>query len=282
LAIKRYLASNYRYSLKLKPTGSLPPVEEFLFGSKEGYCEHYATAMALMLRTQGIPSRVITGFLGQEVNPIGNYIIVRQRDAHSWVEADIGGKWMRFDPTPLAAITGPPETPPILLLYLDALRLKWYRYVVSFSFNDQKSIINSVLSALESINLKRFPSTTSDLFRVESMFRVLFYASLVLLVISSGLLLAVRKKNKNPPVTFESRLYLKLREKVKRVGGGVYPSSTPAEVLREALRVGLGPGAERFIGVYEAARFGERKLTAGERNSMRALLQECFFYSKRR
>lgn len=285
LAIERYLASNYKYSLKLHSTGTLPPVEEFLFGSKEGYCEHYATAMALMLRTLGIPARVVTGFLGREVNPVGNYIIVRQRDAHTWVEAAIGGKWMRFDPTPAVAAAAP-ESPPILLLYLDALRLKWYRYVVSFSSADQKSIINSVLTALKSINLKRFApdALAVKALSVKAMFRALFYASLVLLVVSSGLLLAVRKKKgESPPAAFESRVYLKLRRKVKRGGGNVLSSSTPAEVLQEARKVGLGPGAAELIRIYELARFGERKLTGRQRNSMRALLKSIStFYSKRR
>jgi len=137
--IENHLLTNYKYSLKTSaPPAGVNPIEYFLFNSKEGYCEHYASAMAMMLRQAGIPSRIVTGFIGGERNKYGDYIIVKQSDAHSWVEAVIEGKWKRFDPTPPAPQF---QMPSLLSLYIDYLRLKWYRYVVGFSSSDQKSLL---------------------------------------------------------------------------------------------------------------------------------------------
>ncbi len=75
------------------------PVDAFLFDSRRGFCEHYASAFAVLLRAAGIPARIVTGYQGGELNPRGNYLIVRQSDAHAWVEAIVDGAWQRFDPT---------------------------------------------------------------------------------------------------------------------------------------------------------------------------------------
>lgn len=76
------------------------PVDDFLFNTRSGFCEHYASAFTVLMRAAGIPARVVTGYLGGEINPVGEYILVRQADAHAWTEvwfADTG--WTRIDPT---------------------------------------------------------------------------------------------------------------------------------------------------------------------------------------
>ena len=75
----------------------------FLFDARRGFCEHYASAFVLLLRAAGIPARVVTGYQGGELNPRGDYMIVRQSDAHAWAEAIIDGQWQRFDPTAAVA-----------------------------------------------------------------------------------------------------------------------------------------------------------------------------------
>ena len=76
------------------------PVDEFLFGTRRGFCEHYASAFAALMRAAGIPARVVTGYQGGTLNPYGDYWIVRQSDAHAWDEVWIEGKgWVRIDPT---------------------------------------------------------------------------------------------------------------------------------------------------------------------------------------
>ncbi len=79
-------------------------VDEFLFGSREGFCQDYATSFTVLMRAAGIPARVVTGYQGGELNPLGDYLLVRQRDAHAWVEVWIKGSgWRRVDPTAAVA-----------------------------------------------------------------------------------------------------------------------------------------------------------------------------------
>jgi len=82
------------------------PIDEFLFETRKGFCEHYAAAFTVLMRAAGIPARIVTGYLGGNVNPIGNYLIVRQRDAHAWSEVWLQDKgWVRIDPTNAVAPT---------------------------------------------------------------------------------------------------------------------------------------------------------------------------------
>lgn len=76
------------------------PVDEFLFETRSGFCEHYASAFAVLMRAAGIPARVVTGYLGGEINPMDGYLVVRQSEAHAWTEIWLAGEgWVRVDPT---------------------------------------------------------------------------------------------------------------------------------------------------------------------------------------
>lgn len=76
------------------------PVDDFLFNTKKGFCEHYATSFVYMMRLAGIPARIVTGYQGGEFNPNGGYLIVRQSDAHAWAEVWLENQgWVRIDPT---------------------------------------------------------------------------------------------------------------------------------------------------------------------------------------
>jgi transglutaminase-like putative cysteine protease len=75
-------------------------VDDFLFKSRDGFCGHYASAFVTLMRAAGVPARVVTGYLGGEWNPIGDYFVIRQSDAHSWAEVWLEGRgWTRVDPT---------------------------------------------------------------------------------------------------------------------------------------------------------------------------------------
>jgi transglutaminase-like putative cysteine protease len=93
----------FRYTLEPPPLGA-HPVDEFLFETKSGFCEHYASAFAVLMRGAGIPARVVTGYMGGQMNPLGGYMIVRQEDAHAWTEVWLQGEgWVRVDPTAAVA-----------------------------------------------------------------------------------------------------------------------------------------------------------------------------------
>ncbi|MBI3354712.1 MAG: transglutaminase domain-containing protein [Nitrospirae bacterium] len=100
-AIEQHLKLNYQYTLDtIFREWQGNPVEEFLFNLKEGHCELFASSMSVMLRSSGIPSRLVTGYNATQYNPITGYFEVRGLDAHAWVEAYIDGEWISFEPTP--------------------------------------------------------------------------------------------------------------------------------------------------------------------------------------
>lgn len=102
MAITTYLQRNFRYSLDLPPVpAGVDPVDWFLFDVKVGYCEQFATAETLMLRSLGIPARLATGYSTGDYDPVLNQAVVRERDAHAWVEVWFSGHgWVPVDPTP--------------------------------------------------------------------------------------------------------------------------------------------------------------------------------------
>ena len=154
---------NERFVYTLVPTllGD-NPVDEFLFDSRRGFCEHYSGAFVLLLRAAGIPARVVTGYQGGEINPDGGYLIVRQSDAHAWAEALLDGVWQRFDPTAAVAPSrvergigaSLPLGEPVpylarldmtwlksLRLRWDAINYQWQRGVVGFNVERQRDLL---------------------------------------------------------------------------------------------------------------------------------------------
>ncbi len=101
--LRRFHEQEYFYTLEPPALGA-EPVDEFLFETRRGFCEHYASAFAVMMRAVGIPARIVLGYQGGELNPIGNYLIVRQSDAHAWTEVWLPERgWVRVDPTAAVA-----------------------------------------------------------------------------------------------------------------------------------------------------------------------------------
>jgi len=95
-----YLRTEPFFYSRQPPPLPADPIDGFLFDSRIGFCEHYASAFAVLLRLAGIPARVVSGYQGGEPNPLDDYLIVRQSDAHAWVEAWLNGEgWVRIDPT---------------------------------------------------------------------------------------------------------------------------------------------------------------------------------------
>lgn len=98
-ALETYLRSNYRYTLDTIANQNNIPLDDFLFGRQAGHCEYFATAMAVMLRQQGIPARLVTGFVAQDYNPVTGFFEVKGTNAHAWVQAYVDGNWSVFEAT---------------------------------------------------------------------------------------------------------------------------------------------------------------------------------------
>jgi len=260
LKIDKYLRENYAYSLSTsRPPEGISPMEYFLFSSKKGFCEHYSTAMVLMLRSVNIPARIVTGFLGGEINEYGGYIIVRQSNAHSWVEAVIDGAWRRFDPTPQI----PAERQSATVLFLDMIRMKWNRYVVAFSASDQKEIVRIFSLPF------RLPSMPDVRIRVS--YGILYILMLVAAIL---LILLLIRKIQFRRYGFATAEYLRLRNVFRKRGAAITSSSTPAEVKREASRFNMDSKVEKFIRLYEEYRFGGKKMGKEDRVRYRRLIEE--------
>jgi transglutaminase-like putative cysteine protease len=139
-AIELYLRKTFGYTLQLPSAVPRDPVANFLFERKQGHCEYFASSMAIMLRTLGIPSRVVNGFRTGEFNDLTSQYLVRASNAHSWVEAYFPGYgWISFDPTPAAPAqmhTGWNRS----MLYLDALASSWREWVINYDAGHQYNL----------------------------------------------------------------------------------------------------------------------------------------------
>jgi len=102
-ALDIFRREQFFYTLTPPPLGA-HPADDFLFQTREGFCEHYASAFTVLMRAAGIPARVVTGYQGGELNPLGEYYIIYQSNAHAWTEVWIEGQgWVRVDPTAAVA-----------------------------------------------------------------------------------------------------------------------------------------------------------------------------------
>jgi transglutaminase-like putative cysteine protease len=161
-AIEAYLSRNYRYSLDIPPGMQTRPLEEFLFERKTGYCEHYATAMVVLLRNVGVPARLVTGFLATEWNEYGNYYLVRQRDAHAWVEVHLPNSgWVTMDPTPAISETVGDSQWFAVSRVIDTLRLRWNRFFVQYNAADQLAVVRGLKEGTTVVRERAWSSFSS-------------------------------------------------------------------------------------------------------------------------
>jgi len=139
-ALEAYLQDNFTYT-DVPEAGSLGlPLSDFLFETRRGHCEYFATALAVMLRSLDVPSIVVNGFYGGEWNDVTGFVTLRQSDAHSWVEAYLGGAgWVTFDATP-QAVASPSAS--WLSQLGDAATRAWRQQVVDFDLGDQLALLN--------------------------------------------------------------------------------------------------------------------------------------------
>src|SRR5262245_12228086 len=143
-ALENYFKTEFQYTLDLKPKDD-DPLADFLFRTREGHCEYFATAMAIMLRTLRIPSRIVNGLQMGEHHELNDTYTVRESDAHSWVEAYFPrtNSWIEFDPTPAAGINDYARGGLMARLrkYADAMEVFWLDYIVTLDSDEQASMM---------------------------------------------------------------------------------------------------------------------------------------------
>jgi len=265
--LQKFNKEEFFYTLEPPALGS-NPVDAFLFDTKRGFCEHYASAFAVMMRAAGIPSRIVLGYQGGEINPMGAYMIVRQADAHAWTEVWLQERgWYRLDPTAAVAperiesgrsaamfdgiaatwgLSAPSEFIYQLTLTWDAINAKWNDWVLGYGPENQGKFMEWL--GMEDPDWRQMMLT--------------LVASIVILISVISVLLMLRYRP--PPKDAASILYQKFTKKV-----GVPPSrgETP---LSYALRLareqaGLTGHADSITAQYLDARYGPHDLLALEK-----------------
>ncbi|MBZ5726895.1 MAG: DUF3488 and transglutaminase-like domain-containing protein [Acidobacteriia bacterium] len=275
-ALERHLRADYGYTLQLPARELADPLSYFLFVRKKGHCEYFASALAVMLRTLGIPARLATGFQSGVYNPISDLWLVRASDAHSWVEAWIPGHgWTTFDPTP------PDPNPPGLSLfsslglYLDAAETFWQRWVVGYDPGRQGTLAYQIERASR-LGLRWFDAiagTRPDWDTRAAAWLQRFGLRLLWVLLAAcwiwgGLprlvrLLRVQQRVRRvrrgqASVADATLLYERMLHVLKRRGYQKPAWFTPAEFASSLDRAPLRMAVGEFTATYNALRFGGR------------------------
>jgi hypothetical protein len=278
LAIELYLRTQYGYSLQMASSRVTDPLVYFLFQRKEGHCEYFASAMAVMLRTLGIPARIVNGFRTGEYNDLTGSYIIRGRDAHTWVEVYVPGyAWVAFDPTPADANLVPGSMHR-MLLYLDAMREFWREWVINYDFLHQRTLTVSALQRGRTLGdrgriwfrryydslLARALSLETRAGRAPRAWAAGVVAVLLVVISilnSRRLWRAARQFRlaRNPeraPHAAASIWYTRMTRALGRQGFHKLPGQTPAEFVSTIPDKPMQQRVAEFTRHYEQARFG--------------------------
>jgi protein-glutamine gamma-glutamyltransferase len=286
-----YLSGGYAYTTEFVGDPAGERIETFLFDNRRGHCELFASAMVLMLRSQGIAARLATGFLGADYNPIEGYYIVRQSNAHAWVEArsEDGGWWV-FDPTPPAGRPAASEAglSQFAAQLYDYLIFRWDRYVLTYGLADQIGVVASLRDVWRAVSgwlhsvlpsgaaaapqsspvAPAAPDTVTA--APEAPPSAPWWPLALLLLLAMAAFAAWQHRRFDA-----SRAYLRLRERLRpELGAGVEAMAPLALVRHYGERFPQGAGAAReLVELYLVESFQERRLSTAELGRARRLLR---------
>jgi hypothetical protein len=279
-AMELYLSTKYGYTLNLTGKPGDDPLAHFLFETRAGHCEYFASSMTVMLRTLGIPAREVNGFLPGEYNDLGGDYVVRASDAHSWVEVFFPGEgWIVFDPTPSA-----PEGAGGILTrlgqYLDWMSLTWNEWIISYDFSHQVVLAQTLKSSSRgwSESMKGWFDRQQQKARghirdwnfQHSALRYLLPVALVLFLVLLRMdmlpeivrrlkvyaqMRVGRSADTNPELA--ARLYSELLHTLRRRGIAKTETQTALEFAAGVGDARVAPAVREFISIYGPARFGD-------------------------
>ncbi|MBU1627615.1 DUF3488 domain-containing protein [bacterium] len=284
--IEDYLKKNYSYTLENPSGGKLDPISDFLFESKAGHCEYFATAMVLLLRSINIPARFVNGFKAEEWNDIGQYYLIRQKDAHSWVEAyfyPLG--WYPFDPTP-AMMEEPTgfykfTVNTKLGKYFDYLQMKWRAWVIDYSFDAQKKAFKRLRDKTRNMRYEVFKAITSWRLKAKDLalakyitLRDVFWfiAGAIFFSVLGHISYQYIKKTRffrellKRHIRISVKFYAELIRILERRGIKRHPTLTPFEFLNQS----IDKSSQDYDGIltitelFYKVRYGDKKLTSME------------------
>ena len=269
--LERHLRHDFGYTLDLPSIRVRDPVADFLFVRRKGHCEYFASAMAVMLRTLEIPSRVITGFQSGVYNPITHTQVVRESDAHAWVEAWIPGSgWTTFDPTP--ADPSANTSPSRISMFLDAADQFWQDWVLSYDLERQVSLASRMQESGRRLNFSWIPSLSQWGSRAAAVAGGIAVAALLaLLAWAAGpALLRWRRRRLGErraragmgQPSDATLLYQRMLATLARRGYQKPPWLTPQEFSRVLPQSEMSVVVEDLTAAYTAFRFGGRREVA--------------------
>ena len=254
-----FLQQQLSYSTtRLPPTEQ--PIDTFLFESRRGYCEYFASSYAVLLRLAGVPSRLVGGYLGGEFNQLGGYYLVGEDAAHVWVEAlDDDGIWQRIDPSRLAVNAGEAfennqlRTIAVFQALIDATLHNWSRLVLTYDLQRQVGVVRSLIGTVRNWKQLEPPSSQSLLWLLP-----------VLLPISFCFWWQQRKSR-------TTRLLRSYRQLMAQAAG--VETLPPEFGLYDLARWSGHPLCREFADLYGAAVYRDRPLKGAEYHQLRLLVR---------
>jgi transglutaminase-like putative cysteine protease len=277
-ALENYLRTRFGYTLQLPATPQPDQLANFLFERKQGHCEYFASAMAVMLRTLRIPARVATGFRGGEFNDVSSQYVVRASDAHAWVEVYFPGYgWVEFDPTPAGSASSPTGWDRAML-YVDAMASFWREWIVNYDLGHQQTLAlvarhnsREWLENFRNWRERQYDSLLNAARRAHNIITespgrwssrgILLFALLLLGANASRLwrMLSRRQLAAHPemyPRKSATIWYERMVRRLSRHGWHKSPGQTPAEFARRIDAPSVRERVAEFTRDYESARFG--------------------------
>ncbi|UCH52868.1 MAG: DUF3488 domain-containing transglutaminase family protein [Pseudomonadota bacterium] len=271
-ALRHFRAESFSYTLQ-PPLLGADPVDEFLFSTRRGYCEHYAAAFVTLMRAAGVPARVVLGYQGGEHSAAGDYYIVQQADAHAWAEIWIAGNgWLRIDPTAAVAperielganavrrlaergivpgalgsealaralaLTSAQQILRQARLYWDWADVAWYRWVAGYDHDIQTSLLR-VLGFID----------------MSAQVLVLLLASVAAILLAAYAWWLLKTGGSRDPI---QALYARYCHKLARIGLVRAPQEGPLAYAARCRtrRPALAPAIDQITDLYVSLRYG--------------------------
>ena len=288
-AIERYLLANYVYSLE-GGHDDLDPLADFLFGIRKGHCEYFSTAFVILARSVGIPARSVGGFYGGVYNNVGDYVAMRQADAHSWAEALFPGEgWEVYDPTPPSGSLVEDEGGFFAAIgsYIDSMQLAWYKWVIRYDLDGQLEFFKSIGRALggspDMLPNRRTMRAYWKQFK-EALPLIVSSAAVVILI---GIIVVRRWRRRQPVVTWSGpasarkadlraarRLYARLEKAARGRGVALEGALTPGRLVTQLRAVSpyAAEQADVVVALYERVVFGGSALAPEDRRQAEGAL----------
>jgi transglutaminase-like putative cysteine protease len=288
-AVEAYLQRNYAYTVELTHERRRDPVDEFLFETRRGHCEYFASALAILLRAAGVHARHVNGFVGGRWNDYGRFLAVAQRDAHAWTEVffpQVG--WVAFDATPARGRPSPPAGGVFdgLEEFVDALRMRWFSYVVEYDLSRQIELVERARNALRGRSSASQRDTLRDWARQRRWYLVASGLIIVLALVGRALW---RRWQRRRGATYgagissrgsgphpAARSYLRMLRLLEREGLVKSTEQTPAEFARQLADTGHREAAlvDQITAAYYAQRFGARSASPPDLSELTGQLKQ--------